>query len=87
MAGYLIYNPLKDGRDVNSIMGEMMSVIFEGSLYGELDDELGYSKYNYKTRIQTTVVTVMSRKLCIQAMGIWILIFLVTVMVSINHRL
>ena len=27
-----------------------MSVILEGSLYGELDDELGYSKYDYKNK-------------------------------------
>ena len=30
MAGYLKDNPVRDGKDVNSIMREMMSVIFEG---------------------------------------------------------
>lgn len=50
MAGYLKENPVKDGRDVNSIMREMMSVILEGALDGELDDELGYSKYDYKNK-------------------------------------
>ena len=38
MAGYLKDNPVKDGKDVNSIMREMMSVILEGTLDGELDD-------------------------------------------------
>ena len=50
MAGYLKDNPVKDGKDVNSIMREMMSVILEGTLDGELDDTLGYSKYDYKNK-------------------------------------
>lgn len=29
---------------------EMMSVILEGTLDGELDDTLGYSKYDYKNK-------------------------------------
>ena len=38
-------------KDVNSIMREMMSVILEGTLDGELDDTLlGYSKYDYKNK-------------------------------------
>jgi transposase-like protein len=31
-------------------LSEMMSVILEGALDGELDDELGYSKYDYKNK-------------------------------------
>lgn len=50
MAGYLKDNPVRDGKDVNSIMREMMSVILEGTLDGELDDTLGYSKYDYKNK-------------------------------------
>ena len=46
-------------------MREMTSVILEGALDGKLDDALGYSKYDYKKRIQTTAVTVTARKLCI----------------------
>lgn len=42
MEEYLKENPVKDGKDVNSIMREMMmSVILEGTLDGEFDDELG----------------------------------------------
>ena len=37
MSGYLKDNPVRNGNDVNSIMREMMSVILEGALDGELD--------------------------------------------------
>ena len=57
----------------------MISAILEGALDGELDDELGYSKYDYKNKYTKTVVMVTARKLCIQAMEIWSLIFPETV--------
>lgn len=41
---------IKDGTDVNSIMRDMMSVILEGVLDEELDQELGYSKYDYRNK-------------------------------------
>ena len=50
MEGYLKEDPVRNGKDVNSIMREMMSIILEGSLDGELDEELGYSKYDYKNK-------------------------------------
>ncbi len=50
MEGFLKSNPIRDGKDVNSIMREMMSIILEGTLDGELDEELGYSKYGYKNK-------------------------------------
>ncbi len=50
MEGFLKNNPIRDGKDVNSIMREMMSIILEGTLDGELDEELGYSKYDYKNK-------------------------------------
>ena len=37
---------IKDGTDVNSIMRDMMSVLLEGAL----DEELGYSKYDYRNK-------------------------------------
>ncbi len=40
----------QDGTDVNSIMRDMMSVILEGALDEELDEELGYSKYDYRNK-------------------------------------
>ena len=52
MSNYLKENDvrIKDGTDVNSIMRDMMSVILEGTLDAEMDEELGYSKYDYKNK-------------------------------------
>ena len=43
MRDYLKNNDvrIKDGSDVNSIMRDMMSVLLEGALNEELDEELG----------------------------------------------
>ena len=41
---------IKDGGDVNGVMRDMMSVLLEGVLDEELDEELGYSKYDYKNK-------------------------------------
>lgn len=38
---------VKDGTDVNAIMRDMISIILEGALDGEMDEELGYSIYDY----------------------------------------
>ena len=50
MAAYLKANPVHDGKEVNDVMREMMSVMLEGVLDGELEEELGYSKYDYKNK-------------------------------------
>ena len=41
---------IKSGTDVNSIMRDMMSVLLEGVLDEELNEELGYSKYDYHNK-------------------------------------
>ncbi len=41
---------IKDGTDINSIMRDMMSVLFEGALDEELNEELGYSRYDYRNK-------------------------------------
>ncbi|WP_196602515.1 IS256 family transposase, partial [Pectinatus frisingensis] len=41
---------VRDGADVKNIMRDMMSVLLEGALDGELDESLGYSKYDYKNK-------------------------------------
>ncbi len=41
---------VKGGTDVNSIMRDMMSVILEGALDEEMNEELGYSKYDYRKK-------------------------------------
>ena len=52
MSSYMKENnvKIKDGTDVNSIMRDMMSVILKGALDEELDEELGYSKYDYRNK-------------------------------------
>ena len=50
VSGYLKENPVKNGGDVNALMREMMSIILEGSLDGEMDEELGYSKYDFRNK-------------------------------------
>ena len=52
MQGYLKDNDIriKRGNDVNSIMRDMMSVLLEGALDEELNEELGYSKYDYRNK-------------------------------------
>ena len=49
MRDYLKNNDIsiKSGGDVNAVMRDMMSVLLEGALDEELDEELGYSKYDY----------------------------------------
>ena len=39
--------PLKDGQDLNNIMKEFIAEMVNGSLEGELDDELGYEKVRH----------------------------------------
>ena len=41
---------IQDGSDVKNIMRDMMSVLLEGALEEELDEELGYSKYDYRNK-------------------------------------
>lgn len=41
---------LKDGADVNSLMREMMAALIEEALDGELDDKLGYDRYDYENK-------------------------------------
>ena len=52
MCDYLKNNDvsIKSGTDVNSIMRDMMSVLLEGVLDEELNEELGYSKYDYRNK-------------------------------------
>ena len=52
MRSYLKDNDIriKNGTDVNAVMRDMMSVILEDVLDEELDEELGYSKYDYRNK-------------------------------------
>lgn len=50
MSAYMKNGAIKieDGTDINSIMRDMMSLILEGALTQELDEQLGYSRYDYR---------------------------------------
>ena len=52
MGNYLKENnvKVKDGTDGNSIMRDMMSIILEGAPDQKMDEELGYSKYDYRNK-------------------------------------
>ena len=52
MSSYMKENnvKIKDGAGMNSIMRDRMSVILEGALDEEFDQELGYSKYDYRNK-------------------------------------
>lgn len=52
MHDYLKNNDIsiKSGTDVNSVMRDMMFVLLEGVLDEELDEELGYSRYDYRNK-------------------------------------
>jgi len=43
------YN-IKDMADINELFKEMVGTVLENGLDAEMDEELGYSKYDYKTR-------------------------------------
>ena len=65
MRDYLKNNDIsiKDGTDVNSIMRDMMSVLLEGALDEELDEELGYSRYDYQNKEKDNSRNGHSRKI------------------------
>lgn len=88
MGNYLKENnvKVKDGTDVNSIMRDMMSIILEGALDQEMDEELGYSRYDYRNKETDNSRNGHSQKPCIPATAIWKLISQETGKVSLNHR-
>ena len=90
MGNYLKENnvKVKDGTDVNSIMRDMMSIILEGALDQELDEELGYSKYDYRNKgTDNSRNGHIPRKRYIPVTEIWRLIFQGIEKVTSNHRL
>lgn len=87
MQGYLRDNDIsiKSGTDVNSIMRDMMSVLLEGALDEELNEELGYSKYDYRNKDTDNSRNGHSKRPCIPVMVIWMLPFQETGKVSMSR--
>ena len=65
----------------------MMSIILEGALDQELDEELGYSKYDYRNKETDNSRNDIPRKHYIPVTEIWRLIFQGIEKVTSNHRL
>ena len=87
MQGYLKENDIsiKSGNDVNSIMRDMMSVLLEGALDEELNEELGYSKYDDRNKETDNSRNAIPRKQCVPVMGIWTLQYPGTAKGSMNR--
>lgn len=47
---FLREHPIRDGQDLNALVREFVSSIIGDGLEAELDEELGYSKYDYKNK-------------------------------------
>jgi len=47
---FLKENSIKDANDINELVKELIAQVVENSLEGELDDELGYTKYDYRNK-------------------------------------
>jgi hypothetical protein len=47
-AGFLKSAEIKDPADLQKLIKEMMKQVVESSLEGELDEELGYTRYDYR---------------------------------------
>ena len=52
MCDYLKNNDIsiKNGKDMSAVMHDMMSVLLEGALDEDLDEDLGYPKYDYRNK-------------------------------------
>ena len=57
--------------DIQSLFKETIAEFMENGLNAELDDELGYSRYDYKTRTRTTAGTGTAAKRCAPALVMW----------------
>lgn len=48
---FLKENPLQGMNDINELVKELISQVIEKGLEGEMDEQLGYSKYDYKNKL------------------------------------
>lgn len=49
-------------NDINSMFKEMVGDILENGLEAEIDEELGYSKYDYRNKAPQTVGMVIVQR-------------------------
>ena len=88
MRDYLKNNDIsmKDGTDVNSIVCDMMFVLLEGALDEELNEELGYSKYDYRNKETANSRNGHSPKQCTAITEIWMWLYqwIITVIMNLS---
>lgn len=69
--GFLKDNPIKDPNDIQELMKEMMRQVLQGGLEAELDDELGYTRYDYRNKETENSRNGFSKKTMHPASVIW----------------
>ncbi len=55
--------------DIQNLFKETIAEFMENDLEAELDDELGYSRYDYRKSPRTTAATVIAARHCAPALG------------------
>ncbi len=46
----LMENSVMDSNDINDLVKELITQVLENGLDGELDEELGYTRYDYRNK-------------------------------------
>jgi len=77
---------VKTMDDVHAFVKMLTAETIQTALDGELENELGYSKYDYKNR-QTTAETVTVRKPYRERREKWKYLYPVTAMANLNRSL
>lgn len=62
------YNP-KDAEDVQEMLKDLLGDTLQGMLESELDEHLGYSKYDYKEKETSNSRNGFSKKTVTSSMG------------------
>ena len=57
--------------DIQNLFKETIGEFMENGLEAELDDELGYSKYDYKIRTRITAAMGTAVRRCVRALAMW----------------
>ena len=70
--------------DIQNLYKETIAEFMENGLEAELDDELGYSKYDYKNK--DTDATATAAKHCVPALAMWRYRFPETERVNLSPR-
>ena len=55
--------------DIQNLFKETIAEFMENGLEAELDDELGYSRYDYRNMPPTTAATATAARRCAPALG------------------